>query len=338
MKPFLFILGAFILIVVPVSSQTACVPDANASTGNPNAFPFGFPSSSYKATSRRFMEILEAQYLPGMPVKITEVAFTRDPTTYPSPGNAPLIAPVFQLRMSHTTVVCPASLNFADWSGPCPTELISTTSGYTYLAAVNTWTPMGVKASFGYDGQRNICLEIRFQNATSGAFSCHSGDGTTVPAVPRLVANSSTANNYSAVSGRKFCNGGLKVCLTYTTKCILFAPDTVNVGTAGSIQILGMPPGDAYQIAASMGQAPLNLGTCTLYLTLDGVFLMSVQAGPPIFAGYAGIIPASGSAVGTLKVPSIPALIGIYLYHAAVAYNARGITCCTNTAGLKIVP
>ena len=129
------------------------------------------------------------------------------------------------------------------------------------------------------------------------------------------------------------------MCLTYTKNCILLAPDTINVGGAGTIQMTGLPPGYFYQMAASFGQTPLNLGRCTVYLTPDNLFLLSVLTGPPLFLGYAGSIPTSGTVVGTVRVLNIPQLVGLDIYHGGVVYSGtQGVICCTNTAGTRLVP
>ena len=94
-----------------------------------------------------------------------------------------------------------------------------------------------------------------------------------------------------------------------------------------------MPSGVYYQVAASLGQTPLGLGKCQVGLDLDNVFVFSVLIGGGIFNNYAGITSKSGTATAVFFPPKIPALIGICVYHAAVAYDKSGVLGCTNTAG-----
>jgi hypothetical protein len=60
--------------------------------------------------------------------------------------------------------------------------------------------------------------------------------------------------------------------------------------------------------------------------------------GPPIFNGYAGVVAANGQGSGKLVVPNVTALVGLCVYHAGIAFNAKGISCCTNTEGTALVP
>jgi len=283
----------------------------------------------------RYVEILEAAYLPNMPVKITEVALTKQAK---GPLGPSFTAQQFQVRMSHTSVTCPRSVQFSAWSGPCPIELINTTTGFTYTPVLNQWHPVGTVGDFGYDGKRNICLEIRYRGQGRPTLMfLHSGDNKVTKPISRLWAEGFADNYASLVGDKADCDEGLMVCLSYTNTCILLAPDTVKVGASMTVSLLNMPAGDLYQIAASFGQNPMNLGKCTLFLDPDGLFFASIF-GVPIFSGYVGTVPAGGNASGKVTVPKIPALAGICIYHAAVAYNKNGIDCCTNTAGTKIVP
>lgn len=327
MKKCTLFLVLLVLVSVPATAQYIYVPDSNPGAGSNNIWPFNMSS-----TTGRFIQILEAKYLPTAPVKITEVAFTR----YSSSGPTLFTAKQFQMRMSHSTSTCPLSLTFADHMAPCPTNLIDTTAGLTYSTPTQSvWTDIGTNCDFGYDGKRSICLEVRFRGqTTSDGFACWAdGNGT-----PRLMSKLTTIDNYAAATGSNtWCTNGLKVRLTYDKSCILLAADAAPIGSTEGISIVNMPGGDMYQIAASLGQTCMNFGNCKVCLDVDGVFVASIVLGPPVFTNYAGLIPKSGNAVGKFLIPRIPALVGLCVYHAAVAYDPRiGITCCTNTAGMQL--
>ncbi len=329
MKNCYWLLVAFVLVAGSVMAQKAYVPDSNPAAGSNNIWPWDMSS-----TTGRFIQILDAKYLPNAPVKITEVAFTRHSRFS---RNTSFFAKQFQMRMSHTTSKCPLSLKFADHCAPCPTNLIDTSSGFTYsLPTGDTWVDIGTHCDFGYDGKRNICLEVRFrgQNTALGFVGWADGSGT-----PRLMSKLTTIDNYNApVGSNTWCTNGLKVCLTYDKRCILLAPDTAKIGGSTPIQLINMPVGQFYQIAASFGQTPLTLGNCTICLNPDAIFWASIFGGPPIFNGYAGVVPSGGSTAGKFSVPNIPVLAGICVYHAAIAFGKGGIICCTNTAGSELAP
>ena len=52
--------------------------------------------------------------------------------------------------------------------------------------------------------------------------------------------------------------------------------------------------------------------------------------GAPVFNNYSGTL-VSGAATGSFAPPAIPALVGLDVYHAAIAYATPGVTDCTNT-------
>ncbi|MBN2489342.1 MAG: hypothetical protein JXQ29_00635 [Planctomycetes bacterium] len=111
------------------------------------------------------------------------------------------------------------------------------------------------------------------------------------------------------------------------------APDTAALGVACPIDLSGGPVGRTiyYQIAASLGCGTrINVGPCALYLDVDPVFVYSVFAGPPIFSHYAGTL-VSGNGAGKFVPPLLPALVGLSIYHAAVAFDAKTTLGCTLT-------
>lgn len=320
----------FALLAAPAAAQVyVYVSDNNPASSGGNYWPFGFSS-----TTGRFMEILDAKFLsvvPG-PYKITEVAFSRSGTV------SPFTATQFQMRMSHSTATCPLNATFMNNCQPCPTNLIDTSSGFTYaLPTVNVWTDIGTLADFGWDGKRNICLEIRYRGRGANRVAMWSDASTNN--IPRSWANNTTRDNYNHPTAdyTSYCTGGLKVRLTVDPKNVCIAPDTVKVGSTTAVTAGNLNAGDFYQLAASLGQQQLIYNnTCRLFLSVDGVFLYSVMIGVPLFNGYSGTVPASGTVNGKWAVPNNAALIGICVYHAGITFNAKGITGCTNTPGTMV--
>ena len=111
------------------------------------------------------------------------------------------------------------------------------------------------------------------------------------------------------------------------------APSSASLGSAHPIKLSGGPVSRAayYQIAASMGnRTRIDVGPCAIYLNVDPVFVYSLLAGPPIFNSYAGTL-VSGAGSGKFVPPVIPQLVGLTIYHAAVAFDAVKVLGCSAT-------
>jgi hypothetical protein len=308
----------------PVSlsaQQYVYVPDSNTSTGSTNVYPFG------TGNEWRYQIVVPASGLPTKPFKILEVAIVARRTTT-------FTASQCQIRMCHTTINdFQSNRNYNQNLVPCPTEVFN--GPIKFAGTTNQFADLGIRHSHGHDGTRNLLIEVRFQGG-SGNMSL--GMTTSVLAVRRMWNSGSGA--YGATTGSVdplTVSGAPKLRLNIDqTTGVLLCSDTANIGTKTTIQLRQAPPGDFYQMAAALSRTPLPVGKCTINLTLDNVFLFSVQTGVPIFNSYAGSISPQGNAFGTFAIPKLPALVGICVYHAAVAYNKNGISGCTNTCGLQI--
>jgi hypothetical protein len=327
MKRVLVVFSLFALVFLPLIGQpagaqgTIYAPSNTPSAGSCNAFPWGY------STSARFQEIIPAQYLPSAPFKITDIGFA-------SCGNANFTAKRLRVRVCHTTLTSFAgNTNFNNNLCPCPTTMYDGPMNWAMTA--NQWSSLGMNCSFGYDGVRNVLFEFCIVGRSGGS-SCHRDS-----VLPRLWAfgssNPCTVPTGSTDGGST--QAGLKMCLTIDRTCVLNAPDTASIGTSVPIQVTALPVGNFYQIAASLSDnATINLGQCKICLVPDSLFLLSVLLGPPIFNGYSGTVGPAGRVAGKLAVPNNRQLVGVCVYHAAIAYSTAGVTCCTNTAGTGIVP
>ncbi len=320
--------AATLLVMVPVASTVpgqgmVYIPISTPTTGSTNYFPFHFDAEW------RYQVIVNAQYLPTKPFKVLNVAIV-------ARSHSTFTAPQCQIRMCNTNLVdfqATANRNFNNNLGPCPTLVLN--GPIQFSGTTNQWTNLGPPHSHGYDGKRNLLIEIRY---TGGSRNLPLAMTTVPTAVRRMWAYGPGA--YNATTGSvdpAKVSGAPKLCLTIDYTCVLFCPDTVRLGTGTPIHLLNAQGGDYYQMAASQGQSPLNLGKCKISLMPDNVFFLSVVVGPPIFRDYAGVVSAAGQASGTLTLPQIPQLVGLCLYHAAVTYNRAGITGCSNTGGTLIV-
>lgn len=322
------ILVALVCLAVFAGAQGAVyVPDSNPATGTCNAWPFNV----YK--DWRYQCIIEKKYLPSAPFKLVDLGFAPC-------SSGTWTALQFQVRINHTTLsnfnVAPKPNCFDTMLGPCPT--VAYNGPLTWKPTMNTWSPLGLQCPFGYDGKRNIVIEIRYRGRGSFGTSCHRSS-----TVPRAYThNGYSKDPYNAPCWHIPIPGqfmALKMELKIDRRNVLVAADTVKVGQTAVIQILAAPPGKFYRMAASFGQYPgFNLGSWKICLVPDNLFILSLVVGPPLFLGYTGVVGAGGQAAGQLKVPNIPALAGLCVYHAAVIFDQSGIVGATNSDGTKIVP
>jgi hypothetical protein len=296
------------------------IPDSNTTTGSTNVYPFG------TGTEWRYQILVAASSLPSTPFKILDMAIVARRTNVFSANQC-------QVRMCHTTIKdFQSNRNFNTNLTPCPTEVFN--GPIKFSGTSNQWASLGLRHSHGYDGQRNLLIEVRFQSG-NGAISL--GMTTNVQALRRMWSSGGGAYNSTSGSVDSLSvSGAPKLRLTIDRTSVLLCPDTAKIGTKVAIQLVQAPGGDFYQMAASLGRIPLPLGKCTINLAPDNVFIYSVRFGAPIFNGYAGSISPQGNAFGTFVIPNNRALVGVCIYHAAVAYSAAGITGCTNTCGLQI--
>jgi len=234
--------------------------------------------------------------------------------------------------MSHTTLTNFHGTNdrcFDRNLSPCPTQLYN--GPIQWQLNPNNWSPMGMTASFGHDGVRNILIDIVGLSNTAGV-TCHRGS-----VIPRLWDASNPPAACGSTDGGTV-EAGLKIRLAYTQTCVLLAPDIANRGIAAPIQLVNAPPGMIYQMAASLSQGPpLPMQNCKVCLGFDNVLITSVLVGPPVFNSYAGLVGPTGAATGKFVPPRIAGLVGLCLYHAAIVIDPRqGVLCCSNTAGTQI--
>jgi len=325
MKKVLICVTLLLCLGFTLTAQAYIYNPANTpGSGGTNSWPF----RSY--TAWRFQFIIDASVMTNAPIKILDIAFSPQYNSIFTSSN-------FQMRMGHTThknFSGSGTTKFDDMLGPCPTIVYN--GPFTWSGTAATWCDLGLQAAFGYDGVRNICVELRYNGGSANQRVY------TDASIARAYTHTSYSadpfnepNWYVPISGEMM---GPIHRLTVDRTCILLAPDTVPIGSTAAIQFVQGPAGAFYLIAASFGQTALPLGPCTIYLTPDTLFLASILVGPPIFNYYTGVLPASGTSAGKLLVPKANALIGLCIYHAGVAYDKGGIKCCTNTDGTQITP
>lgn len=106
----------------------------------------------------------------------------------------------------------------------------------------------------------------------------------------------------------------------------------------GKTQILSFSDptsvGRVYLAAASLRSTPgIPIGTRTIPLNPDGLFVLSVGGLPPILNGYSRVIDADGAGQGTITFPNNPATIGFVFFNAFVVFDSaapQGIKTISN--------
>lgn len=319
-----------VLLLCFCAALTAQTPIYNPSntptTGGANSWPFNL------YTGWRMQIIIDKNVLGNTPFLIQEVAFAPTSTRTFS-------VPDFQMRMGHTTYKdfgTAGTTLFATIIGPNPVEVYQR-GKISWACTSGTWCDIGLTGPFAYNGNDNICMEIRYNTTASGGTTIH-----TDASIARAYTHSRYSNDpfndpnwYTPIPGEFM---GPKHRLSVLQGFMLDADATVSVGKTANILLKSGVGGEFYQVAASLSTLPINLGKCTIHLTPDNLFWGSMQIGPPIFTRYSGILSASGSGAAQLAVPNVPALVGVVVYHAAVSFSSTVFpTACTNTDSTQIV-
>lgn len=324
MRRFAFALAGLLLAAsfsTDASAQFIHNPSDTPTTGAPNRWPFS------EHRDWRFMFIIDRNVLPRGPFKITDLAFA------PSQQER-FAAQRFQVRMSHTTFndfpPNTPGVGFDQVLGPCP--IVCYEGPFRWSTTANTWVDLGLERTFGHVLNQNIAVEIRYAGGTASTLRLR-----TDPTIERAWVHSGTSANPFNDNNWQFGTAdGPKHRLTVSRSCVLHAPSRVSIGGSAGIRYFNAPAGWQYQIAASFGQKPLDLGACRIGLSVDGLFWASLFSGPPTFTDYSGTVPTSGDGFGIMRLPRFTPLVGTCVFHAAVFLANGKPGYCSNTEGFVI--
>jgi len=160
MKNCMICITLLLCISAGSSAQFIYNPANTPGVGNGNAWPFNLH------TGWRFQFIIDKKVLGGGPLLISDIAFSG----YYSPAKT-FSVPDFQMRMGHTTYSnfgsSSANPLFDNVLGPTPTE-VYTRGAIKWVCNYQAWSDIGLTNSFAYNGNDNICVEIRYNTTTSG--------------------------------------------------------------------------------------------------------------------------------------------------------------------------
>lgn len=98
--------------------------------------------------------------------------------------------------------------------------------------------------------------------------------------------------------------------------------------------------GHTYQVGLSFGFSPgIPIpGVGRIHLNVDPLLFASLNAGPPTFENFSGILDANGEPNNqpAYTIPFIPALQGVRFYGSAVAVGPTGVSAISNSWGITI--
>lgn len=282
-------------------AQNIYVPANTPSAGSTNAIPF---SPSFMKTNCGYQALYFAKYLKGQGWRLKDIAF--------APTFSSFKAKQFQIQLGHntsgvlTTVLANNLLNTVTvYQGPL-----------NWVCKSGAWSTIGLQNNnFVYNGTDNIVLDLRYVQGSSGG-GCKYDRG----AIPR---NWTYGTHKGTSPSGSDTTAGLKT---------RFTVEVITIAAAGSPAIGGTvdlnlsAPADAgltYQVASSLGQGPIPLGTRNVPLSLDGLLQITVQGlVPGIFAQYAGKLDTKGAGVAKVILPKNTGLIGVRFYSAFLTLQA----------------
>ena len=327
MRHLLLLLVAFLAVAAAFSAPAAgqsyvYASDSNLGAGGSNVYPFSATPNSW-----RYQIFIDAKYLPANPVQFTDVAFG-------STATSPTLfqASQFQVRLAHNTVGSLSATFASNFSTP-PVVLFD--GAMKYQAAYQKWVDLGCTSGFSYDGTSHLIVELRYRGRTSAGSTMRSD-----PILPRAWAKATTGDNYVATSGTATTSYGLKTRLTYI-KTTLTLSGSPSPGGTVDLDLLAPPDaGKPYQVASSLGNGPIPIGSRQINLTLDDLLVITVNGYlPSVFLNYSGLLDASGKAKAQIKILNDSRLKGIRIYSAFVTLDAgapNGISLISNTADFTI--
>jgi len=280
------------------------IPGNDPTRGGGNNWPW----NAITSPEWRFQQLYTAQQMQGKPGVIRDIAFA--PTASGTHKSAK-----FEMTFSHTTLVG----LLQNWASNLPNPVVvHPEAPLTWNPVKDTWSPIGLKQTFTYDGKSNLVVDLRyFGGAMSGGFGgvCHSDSGWNV------IIRRSWDNRAGAYTGTSALtwNANLGLITRFTIDFI----SVIGSGSprpGGTITFNLHAPGDAnlpYQTGSSLGTGPIPLGNRVVKLTPDGLLVASVGGTLPfIFQDYSGRLDSSGKAKALLHLPNDARLVGVRLHTA----------------------
>ncbi len=321
-------LTATVTIAQPVE-----IPGPPPSTGC-NLIPWS-PQWSTANGEYRYQLVVPSSLLGSQSIAIDEVAFRTC-----APTLSTFTSPMLEIRMSHTTLAPPSPTFALNLPNP---QVVYPAGPITYVRTAGQWSPIRLPIPFVYDGSSSLTVEIRYSNGTSTSPSNSTDIQTSQQSFNyyRVIAWGPGAYNATAASGTAAVDfRGLYMRLDEVGGAGLLGSGTGKIGSTVALDLRGPADiGFPYQAATSLGQGPTIVGSRSISLTVDPLFIVSVRGVlPTVFVNYAGTIGASGRASAGIVIPPFPALVGIQLHSAFITLGGAGVRHASNTWSFQIQP
>jgi hypothetical protein len=310
---------------VPAGADEIYIPDNKPNTGSTRD-PFPFDATA----AWRYHLLIPARMLGDAPVRIMEVSVAFSESTIA------WFAPQFQLRMAHTQRNSLSSI-FRDNIGPSPVVLVD--GPHSFKAVMDTWSPLGIRNGFNYDGRSNLVLEFRYKNrpetgirawTSSQLERCYLHAGHTTDPYNGIACGSQAHQRW----------GGLKVRLTVLDSEISGVGIPRPGGTMNLRLIAPSDGGLRYRVGTSLGTGPIPIGNRTIGLGFDAILGASLLGLlPTLFVDYSGTLDAQGEGIAKINILKDPLLIGVRLHSAFVTLNPSapsGVQSISNTFSFTI--
>jgi hypothetical protein len=298
------------------------VDNADPMLGGGNPLPF---QASY-TPELTYQILLPRRFLPRNALTLVDLEFTATtPATFSSTD--------FVLKLAHASLATDFPL-CSLWSNNADPWVTVQSGAFMVNLQGNAWTPLGLNASWGYDGVRDILVEIRWRNATGGT-TVHNSD------LRPINAYAIGAGAYGATACSHGIGVGARVRARFREPTIR-ASGTMMPGSAITLPICS--PGQAgknYYMGASLGTQPgipLPNGA-TLPLNFDGLLIVSL-VDPFTFSGFQGVLDPNDAATATVNLPPSPGLRGLTFFVAFLTIDAMApgqIGSVSSAAPLRIL-
>jgi hypothetical protein len=287
------------------------VPGNDPTKGGGNAWPW-YARTSAEWHYQLFFTAQQMQFKAGV---IRDIAFA--PTTSGTHTSAK-----FEMTFSHTTLTGLVKT----WASNLPNPVVVLPEGpLTWKPVKDTWSPVGLKSMFTYDGKSNLVVDLRYFGGTlGGGFGgvCHSDSNW------NATIRRSWDNTVGAYTGKTAiawnANGGLITRFTIDVVVIRGSGTPRPGGTIAFDLHAPADPNLLYQVGSSLGTGPIPIGSRVLRLTPDGLLVASVGGTLPfIFQNYSGRLDASGKAKAALHLVNDARLVGIRIHTAFLTLDPK---------------
>lgn len=304
---------------LPASAQTMhYVPSDTPAAGPCHPVPFDTGDMRFQCWVRN--TAVHPQL--GTPVRITDLAF--------SPCATGRFSAVYcEIRMSGSSLTRLAGCFANNTTAP----ILVYRGRLDWDTMQDTWSPIGLQFPYLTRGWEHLVVEVRYRGGTV-AMPVRSDSSLT------RIYNDVATDPFAAQcasTGPETWGPKMRLTLDRRGPELHVAPHA-HIGLFERFELRNASPGQGFQLIASLGQGVMQIGRCKLNLALDPITTYSIGPGAPFFNGYAGVVDGFGEATSYFWVPRDPTLLGLPVYHAAVTYDGTGITGCTNTAGLTLIP